>query len=214
MEPGEYFMRQAVATGSMEELVSHRLNLPEPAMEILEWRKSVNIHEAEAVRGGVIVTGCVRTRCLFTTLERAVRSSDGKVSPPSPPGEAWGRVLYHMADLRFSCYMPVPGATPGMAVVVTAAHVGGEAARPVTDSRTGLITSVLDHNLVAVAIRVSRAEFVPAKVTGERRAKRGDRPPSRRKGRAKDLLADSVTGPWVHPLAKIRSSARDRPISN
>lgn len=144
------------AWGFDEPMVCLRLTLPEPALEILEWRKTVLVDKADATPNKVILNGRLRTRCLFV-------SQDSGEVPPAPGtvtacqglvAEAAGTVRMAVADFGFVALIRAPRAGPGMRVSVVDAYVSGENARPVALSQEGLITHVLDQSVLFVSVNV------------------------------------------------------------
>ncbi|HYF94361.1 MAG TPA: DUF3794 domain-containing protein [Symbiobacteriaceae bacterium] len=168
MGTGHYSVRLVAGVGRTEELVSGCLDLPEPAAEILEWRKSVMVQHVEVIHGGVILTGHVRSRCLFLTPDRA---------PPRPPAAISGRVLHLTAQIGFALHIRVRGAAPGMDVRVTAAHVLADASEPRPSAESGWIAGVTDRSLISLAVRVVRPELLQIHKPGRRRRKRRALPP-------------------------------------
>lgn len=159
MAAGEVLTRLVCGTGSAEEFITAWLNLAEPAQEILEWRKSVDIENATVVPGGVLLSGRLRTRCLYAT-------PDGESESPGNPErgarrvrEKWGRMLYHSAEVDFVVRVPVPGAQPGMEATVTEAYVIADASAPRWELPAGQITGVFDQSLVGLAVRVTEWVF-------------------------------------------------------
>lgn len=199
METGLYYMRLVAGTGHVEELVTGRVNLPVPAEEILEWRKCIQLDRAEALCGGVVITGVVRSRCVFA----------------APDGAGPSRVLSHVTEIWFRLHLPLPEADAGMLVTVTDAFVASDASRPIAWSRAGDITALLDRSLVVVGVRLVRPEFVPQGPVKPKRPRNTPKPPRRRKRPAKGPAAEPPapapppppekrsTGTWVHPAAAV-----------
>jgi hypothetical protein len=190
MESAEHSMWLVAGTGCVEEMVSYRLQLPEPALEVLEWRKAVVVTQAEAVRGGAILTGFVRSRCIFAAPDRMERGSGDCTARGALLQQASGRVLFHWADLGFTLHVPVPAALPGMQVTVTDAFVTGDASSPLETDAAGLIHSLVDQSTLVVRLRVLQAAFAPARSGGRRRKtdarrKAGTRRKTRARGKAK-----------------------------
>lgn|GEM_PF-6726955 len=203
MSGGEFYMRQVVATGCGEELITRRLQLPEPALELLEWRKSVAIASAEAICGGVVVSGSLCSRCLVTV--------------PEGPGENSGKVLWHRTDDPFTLHIPIPETDEGMQVTVTAAHVLADASRPLWEEGAVLLAGVLDQSLVYVAVRVILPVWRKAVHTA-RTPRSGKRPPgkepAKRHPKAKSRKrSQSGAQTWISPSVDVQAIPRGGTIA-
>lgn len=135
------YRRRVAGTGRAEVLVSDRVPLDEPALEILEWRKTVLVTKADGVLGGVLLAGRVRTRCLYITTGPAAR------------------VLCQVAEIPFECHVRVRGARPGAEVRVTEAYVTADASERTVCDSGGLVSAVLDRSLIEINLRVVQPEF-------------------------------------------------------
>ncbi|HWI51956.1 MAG TPA: DUF3794 domain-containing protein [Symbiobacteriaceae bacterium] len=193
-----YYPRPVAGTGRIERLVSGRHSLPQPALEILEWRKSVEVRQADPLPGGVVVTGSVRSRCLFASAE----------------GPDWGQVLYHTAEIPFSFHIPIRRADEEMEVRVTAAYVAADTSRAVLCGRAEPTRQVLDQSVVVLQVRVLGREFVrpdPPVARPDRARLANARPPAakrparkRRQLQARPQLppgADVIL--WVDPTLEV-----------
>lgn len=196
METGLYYMRLVAGVGGVESLVSARVDLPEPAREILEWRKSVFVRRAEALAGSVVLTGEVQSRCLY--------------SAGTPE-----RVLCHRVEIGFVVPIPLPAAAPGMDVTVAEAFVAADASRPLATDPAGSIAAVLDQSLVWFSVRAVEPAFVPLHAPASPRRRRRKRPPAAKLAAALPAPPEAPPPPaelpppppakdiWVHPSASV-----------
>lgn len=204
METGLCYRWLVAGTGQVEELVAAWLTLPEPAAEILEWRKTVLIHQSDVVAEGVVLTGNVRTRCLFT--------APGD-SPAEAPPE---RVLCRTADIGFIVYAPVTGAAPGMSVTVTEAHVLSDVSIPAAYDGRGLIVGLLDRSIIRLQVRVVTPDAVPVHKEESQSPSTEPRPRKKRRRRpraapAPDPVREAkppASQTWIHPSTAIRPGAQ------
>ncbi|HLO04788.1 MAG TPA: hypothetical protein VK191_16905 [Symbiobacteriaceae bacterium] len=144
------------AWGFAEPLVCIRLTLPEPALEVLEWRKTVLVDKADVAPDKVILNGRLRARCLFVTRDSGdVPPAPGTVSAcKGLVAAAAGTVRMAVVDYGFVTLIRAPRADPGMRVSLVDAYVSGEQSRPVALSQDGLITQVLDESVLFVSVNV------------------------------------------------------------
>lgn len=139
-----------MGSGRLEALVGRIVRLPVPADEVLEFRRTVTIHQAEVLSQGVVLKGEIRSRCLYSAPEREAprnRRAEGDEF-------GTGRLLVKTTAVAFDFHLPVPAARPGMGVTLTAAHVGEDASRIVSLTRRGRISRILDRSLLVLGARV------------------------------------------------------------
>jgi hypothetical protein len=155
-EPHTTELQRVVGTGRSESLVSAQFELPVPALDILEWRRTVLIDQADASHDGVLIQGRLRTLCLYTTAD--YRLTPDHVGTETGTGVVslieGGRPLVARADIRFSRLLTIPNATPGMRLRVLEAYVAGEGSRPAVVSPAGLIHAVVEACTVAIMVCV------------------------------------------------------------
>lgn len=143
-------LRRIVGSGRLEALVGRDVRLPFPADEILEFRRTVTVREADIVPQGVILKGEVRSRCFYVAPERA----EPRAHRAELDDLGHGRLLVKSTDIPFDLHLPVAGAKPGMGVTLTAAHVGDDASQVVSITRRRRISRILDRSLLVLGVRV------------------------------------------------------------
>lgn len=208
MKTGHYHMRSVVGTGRVEGLVEGCVGFAEPAVEILEWRKAVIVHRADAIDHGVILTGSLRSCSLYSRPDPGAR--------PVTDGGVFGSVRFHAAEIAFTQYIPVPGAAPGMDVRVTEAFVQADVSIPISDVRPDVISGVLDRSVIRLAVRVVQPEPVtihkgstarqpapaPRKRTAQKRRKKV-RPARVASVPAVEPVPEPPSPVWVDPSARV-----------
>lgn len=147
---------RVVGSGDVQELICQTLELPEPAEEIKEIRKTVIIDNCKVIFDKVIIDGRLRKDIMFKAanagfpLPGNVRGCGGVV------GSVSGPILDLDVDIAFNALIPVPGAHPDDQCVVLEAYVEGEKEEPANILSTGAFTALIDKSVVFLCVKVVR----------------------------------------------------------
>lgn len=150
---------RVVGSGNVQSLICATIDLPSPAEEIKEIRKTVIIDNCRVVFDKVIIDGRLRKDIMFKA------ANAGFPQPGAVQG--CGGVLTTIAgaiqdvdvDIAFTALVPVPGACPDDQCVVLEAFVEGEKEEPANILETGAFTNLINKSIVFICVKVIRDEI-------------------------------------------------------
>lgn len=153
-----------VGEGEGQTLEDVEVTFPEPAVEVEEPEKRVEITRCEVIPGKVIIVGQVIKNIPFKTA-RSQSTLDG--SRPRVR-VVCGDVRHCTLFIPFRLFIEIPGAREGDTCDVVRACVLGEVDELIDENNDGLFERIRETIDIDVRVRVTRESVV--NVTGARRS--------------------------------------------
>ncbi len=182
-----YGAHRVVGAGRTEELLTTEIALPEPAMAVLEVRKTVLIDRIDLTLGSAILQGRLRALFVFAALRH------GSLPPPvgalSPTASVAGGPLHTLETETPFCFrIAAAAARPDRHSRLVEAHVtGGTTALCQVDGQ-GAIRRLLDRSVLVLGLLVLAEEEI-APETGQAGPGRAPAP-----GKARKISAPAPGG--------------------
>lgn len=162
-----------IGEDSAQVLEDVEVEFPEPAVDVEEPVKRVEIERCEVIPGKVIVIGRLVLNVAFKT-RRCDGNANGNgngngngVADPARTRIICGDLRHCTAFVPFRLFIEVPGAAPGDDCQVVRACVNGEVDTLIDDKNDGLFDRLLATVDIEVTVRVTRDMVV--NVFGARR---------------------------------------------
>lgn len=152
----EFEVFKVVGSGQVEELVCQTIELPTPAEEIKEIRKTVIIDNCRVIFNKVIIDGRLRKDIMF-------KAANAGFPQPGTVGGCGGTLTTVSGpiqdidvDIAFNALIPVKGACPDDTCVVLEAFVEGEKEEAANILETGAFRALIDKSVVFLCVKVVR----------------------------------------------------------
>lgn len=157
-----------VGEDSAQVLEDVEVEFPEPAVEVEEPVKRVEVERCEVIPGKVIIIGRLILNVTFKT-----RNCNGNAVPEVGRTRIiCGDVRHCTAFIPFRLFIEIPGAAPGDDCQVVRACVNGEVDTLIDEKNNGLFDRMLATVDIEVKVRVTRDTVV--NVFGARRPLRAN----------------------------------------
>ncbi len=149
-------VEQIVGAGNVQQLVCQTLDLPKPAEEIKELRKTVIIDNCTVVFDKVIIDGRLRKDIMFKEADKGFPRPGTVKGCGGVVGSVCGPIMDLDVDIAFNALIPVPGAEPGDRCVVLQAFVEGEKEEAANINDHGAFHTLIDKSIVFLCVKVVR----------------------------------------------------------
>lgn len=149
-------MEELIGSGSVQELVCQFVNLPAPAEEVKDIRKTVIIDNCKVVFDKVILDGRLRKDIMFKAANAGFELPGNVEACGGIVGSIAGPIQDIDVDIAFNALIPVPGARPTDKCVVLQAFVEGEKEEAANINPNGAFNVLIDKSIIFVCVKVVR----------------------------------------------------------